>query len=801
MAALAVGGCSEDESSDPGDAAAFDGTVDMQAVPPDGALPLDRGPDTFVMPDAAVDMTGAPDMAAPDTTVPDAEIDMTGALDMATADVTVPDMVAPDMAADQAVPDMADPDMADPDMAADMAVVVMPDMAPPDMAAPDMAAPDMAAPDMADPCAMVACDAPPPPVCLDEGNLQAFEAAGTCDVVEGIATCAYAPIDVACAGGDICAAGACGPPQPPQPGELVITEFMPDPHGPLVDRRSQWVEIQNVSARPLPLAGCAVEVDRGSAALAGALAPGEVLLVGNGDDPEFNGNLPIAAVFNATISVRGGTLAIVCGPADPPSDVDRVVFARAPAWPVRPGFAVALDPESSTAVENDDPANWCLASPVYLDHPDDENRGSPGAANPACTQPVEFARLDRPAEAIGGPGTEIRFSAHLAHPGITDRSTRTDRSPLVLAQVGYGPDGSLPDASWAWFTAGANAAWVAPPDHPDLDEYQRLVELPDRGRYDIAWRFSVDAGRSWTLADGDLLGSTNGYQPDNAGDMRVEGIARVRGTGEVIISELFVGADVLDADAQWVELHNPGAEPLDLTGCTLDSPFFERSAIDGITIAANGWVAIPRVADPARNGGIESLQSFDFVLPADGGSIALTCRFEIDRIRWDDGVLFQPAANASLQLSNARLDAQDNDDAALWCPGDAVYDPPNGRQGTPGTPNRDCGALMGYPGPQLQVLFEAHCGDCHLNGQFLGDLSLDPFELNTFRIPAAQLPAMPLITPGDRQQSYLWHKLSATHFDLPDADGVQMPPGQPFRAGVIERIGLYVDELPIDAQP
>jgi hypothetical protein len=578
----------------------------------------------------------------------------------------------------------------------------------------------------------------------------------------------------------------------PRPGDLVITEVMPDPHGALADRFAQWIEIQNVSARALALDGCAVDVDRGSAELAGMLPPDERLLVGNSADPARNGGLEIDAVFDATLSVRGGTLVIRC--AD--DEIDRVEFGRRPQWPVFQAHAFALDPERFDAHSNDLPESWCLAPDVYWQDADPrrDNRGSPGLENPSCTRLAAEARIDAPAELVGAPGEFVQVRGQLRHPGLTDRTARTDRSVLTIAQVGYGPPGTLPDEDWIWLTAGTDLDWLAPPDAADWDGYQRLIQLPDRGRYDLAWRFSVDEGRSWRLADRGA-GSSDGYQIDNAIQLRVEGTARVRAAGELVISEIFFAAPgPLQAGIQWIELHNPLDEPLDLAGCTLTSPLFEQAPLDGLVVQAGAYLAIPRVADAAVNGGIETPVGFGFVLPSEG-SLAVTCRFEIDRIRWDDGVLYTPVENAALQLTPAALDASANEDPATWCPASVVYDPPSDRRGTPGAANVACPPLEGYPPLQVERLFAVHCGDCHLNGVALGDLSLDPLDLNTFDIPAIQLPAMALITPGDRQQSYLWHKLSGTHFDLPDADGVQMPPGQPFQPGVVERIGLYIDAL------
>ncbi len=68
----------------------------------------------------------------------------------------------------------------------------------------DTAAGDAAASD-ANPCAAVVCNAPPAALCLDGATRRTFAATGSCSG----GTCAYAPIDSACPGGEFCSGGVC----------------------------------------------------------------------------------------------------------------------------------------------------------------------------------------------------------------------------------------------------------------------------------------------------------------------------------------------------------------------------------------------------------------------------------------------------------------------------------------------------------------------------------------------------------------------------------------------------------------
>ena len=91
--------------------------------------------------------------------------------------------------------------------------------------------------------------------------------------------------------------------------------------------------------------------------------------------------------------------------------------------------------------------------------------------------------------------------------GVTSAPGATDG---LLAQVGYGADGSTPDDSWTWETMTFNA------DAGNNDEFVGSF-LPDMlGTYDYATRYSSDGGANWVYADLNGPG-ING----NPGDLQV----------------------------------------------------------------------------------------------------------------------------------------------------------------------------------------------------------------------------------------------------------------------------------------
>jgi glycosidase len=96
--------------------------------------------------------------------------------------------------------------------------------------------------------------------------------------------------------------------------------------------------------------------------------------------------------------------------------------------------------------------------------------------------------------------------------GYTDQSGPTES---LVAQVGYGPDGSLPegDPTWVWVNAEFNV------DAGNNDEFRGQL-LPEAVEvYDYAYRYTTTGGLTWVYAD--LDGTGNGYDPAQAGNLTV----------------------------------------------------------------------------------------------------------------------------------------------------------------------------------------------------------------------------------------------------------------------------------------
>ncbi len=165
------------------------------------------------------------------------------------------------------------------------------------------------------------------------------------------------------------------------PGDLVITELMPNPEQ-VADALGEWIELW--VAREVDLNGLGIDRAGDSAASQVVaserclrVAAGSFAILARSADPALNGGLP---------RVDGRLpLALVSGSAAAPGDVqllaggaliDAVRWSRSTA-----GKAIQLDPDYRDVVANDEERVWCNAAAPY----GDGDQGSPGEANADCT--------------------------------------------------------------------------------------------------------------------------------------------------------------------------------------------------------------------------------------------------------------------------------------------------------------------------------------------------------------------------------------------------------------------------------
>lgn len=125
----------------------------------------------------------------------------------------------------------------------------------------------------------------------------------------------------------------------------------------------------------------------------------------------------------------------------------------------------------------------------------------------------------------------------------------------------------------------------------------------------------------------------------------------------------------------------------------------------------------------------------------------------------------------------------------------------NGGEDGPGTasapdPTSDTVAIPDTGTPDdsacraVQDIVDANCTACH-GASALGGLDLRALSALA-GVESAQRPGMRLLAPGDRDGSYLWHKLEGTHLAA-GGSGQAMPPGGPLDAALRDTLGTWID--------
>ena len=94
--------------------------------------------------------------------------------------------------------------------------------------------------------------------------------------------------------------------------------------------------------------------------------------------------------------------------------------------------------------------------------------------------------------------------------------------PTPLSEVGFGPQGSLPDnnPNWAFFSGSFQQHVDNGFGLIDNDEHSGTIVTPVVGTYSYTWRFSADNGNTWTVCD--LDGTDNGIDASQFGTLTVE---------------------------------------------------------------------------------------------------------------------------------------------------------------------------------------------------------------------------------------------------------------------------------------
>ena len=493
------------------------------------------------------------------------------------------------------------------------------------------------------------------------------------------------PSDTAADGGDTVDMGPedvaqAGP--VPAPGDLLITEIMADPSG-ISDSLGEWLEIRNVSGAAVDLSHCVLhDGDDDSFGLSVVsvpltMEPGAYWVLGTNGDEATNGGVEVHVVYeNFYLSNKGDEVRLTCAGAL----VDEVIY-EADTWPLGTGASLSFDPQAEqTVAANDDLASWCAAPDLYTVG----NKGSPGKANPGCPVPdteIDSCVLISPLSAASLVGDPITVVGMVFDAGDTDKNPWVDAVTGLVAEAGWAPvstDPVLNPGDWTWAAASAAVNWEEPADMPGYDQYEMVMNAPGPGEFDIAFRFSLDGGDTWTLCD--TTGSDDGYATGDAGHLLsvtdpclddpctelpaptcedgiliesvgpgtctldgitavctfdtksvecaliggacanglCEGGAVAPAPGEVIITEIMQNPKaVSDVDGEWFEVQNVSDAFVNLDSCVL------ASANDGDSVVSTGGALLllpdqiavfTRSSDITVNGGVEGSFMWDSIV-------------------------------------------------------------------------------------------------------------------------------------------------------------------------------------------
>ena len=96
----------------------------------------------------------------------------------------------------------------------------------------------------------------------------------------------------------------------------------------------------------------------------------------------------------------------------------------------------------------------------------------------------------------------------------------------------------------------------------------------------------------------------------------------------------------------------------------------------------------------------------------------------------------------------------------------------------------------------IQPILNSQCVYCHVTGAENGGLNLGRRQSHAALMADSTEAPMPRVTPGDRDNSYLIHKLRGTHLDV-GGSGSAMPmydPPKPFPTAQLEIIERWIEQ-------
>ena len=523
----------------------------------------------------------------------------------------------------------------------------------------------------------------------------------------------------------------------PQPGDVVITEIMPNPDA-VDDGDGEWFEVY-VGA-DFDLNGLKVSTeaeawqDQVVALDCVPVTAGSYLVFAVNADPEVNGGLPVVdQVVDVSLTNSDGLLRLGYGE----QVLDGISWGSASA-----GVSSALEPSLTDPDHNDDQQYWCAGETPY----GDGDLGSPGAANASCGISPEGQCFEDGAlrDSVPPQPGELIITEFMPDPdAVADAdgewfelyvAADVDLNRLQVGKTVGEVEFSLPGGDCLPVAAGTHVVFAAELD-PALNgglpraDYRLEMSLSNSGDQGIfvgygdtvidAIAYSSSHTGAATALEPQLRDAELNDNPDywcaaesvyGDGDLGTPGAANdacgiapegqcydgqgaLRDLvppqpGDIVITEFMPDPDAAnDSDGEWIELY-VGAD-VDLNGLDIGKADggveFSLPSGDCLPAAAGSWVVLAASDDPALNGNlpqVDFLLDMSLVNGGDGISVALAGQL------LDEVIYSGSTTGAATSLDPAFRTPADNDTEDNWCPAQAAYG--DGDLGTPGGANPAC---------------------------------------------------------------------------------------------------------------
>jgi len=169
-------------------------------------------------------------------------------------------------------------------------------------------------------------------------------------------------------------------------------------------------------------------------------------------------------------------------------------------------------------------------------------------------------------------------------------------------------------------------------------------------------------------------------------------------TGQVVITEFMKDPNsVTDTRGEWIEVYNALPWRVNLEGWTLSDDSGASHVINtggaGLRMGPGAYVVLGNSADLSLNGGVQVDYAWSGFSLANGADQIVLSRPDgslVDRIAYDDGMLWPDLAGRSISLRGSARDASLNDIPANWCHASSPIHGTNPDLGTPGIDNDAC---------------------------------------------------------------------------------------------------------------